>query len=66
MATVWWGCNYTAISLFNATGYYYLPAVPADRQVWQSVVDTAHTICFVVGGTVGGMTGQYWYLFLTR
>ncbi|CAF1657090.1 unnamed protein product, partial [Adineta ricciae] len=28
VATVWWNCNYTAISLFNKTGYYYLPAIP--------------------------------------
>jgi hypothetical protein len=50
----------------NKTGYYYLPAVPADKQTFQAFFDSIYTICFTVGGIIGGMTGQYWYLILTR
>jgi hypothetical protein len=50
----------------NKSGYYYLPEVPSSKQVLQDVIDAAHTICFVIGGAVGGLTGQYWYIFMTR
>ncbi|CAF1395690.1 unnamed protein product [Adineta ricciae] len=66
VATVWWGCNYTATSYFNKTGYYYLPRIPVDKQVVQSIIDSMHSICLVIGGTIGGLTGQYWYLLFTR
>ncbi|CAF1454243.1 unnamed protein product [Adineta ricciae] len=66
VATVWWDCNYTATSSFNKTGYYYLPRIPVDKQVVQSIVDSMHSICLVIGGTIGGLTGQYWYLLFTR
>jgi hypothetical protein len=66
VAQVWWGCDYHDVTLMNQTGYYYLPQVPSNRVVIQGVIDVAHSICFVLGGTIGGLTGQYWYLFLTR
>ncbi|CAF1206134.1 unnamed protein product [Adineta steineri] len=66
VARVWWDCDYTDVSLWNITGYYYLPPVPANRQISQHVIDAAHTICFVIGGAIGGLTGQYWYSYLTR
>ncbi len=50
----------------NKTGYYYLPEVPKNKQVLQNFIDAIHTICFTIGGTIGGFTGQYWYLFFTR
>jgi len=50
----------------NKTGYYYLPEVPSSERIMQSIIDSIHTICFVIGGAVGGLTGQYWYLILTR
>jgi hypothetical protein len=66
VAHVWWGCNYDDVSLMNKTGYYYLPEVPPGKLILQSLIDSIHTICFVVGGAVGGLTGQYWYQILTR
>ena len=50
----------------NRTGYYYLPEVPSDKLALQRLIDAIHTICFTVGGAIGGLTGQYWYSFLTR
>ncbi|CAF1448017.1 unnamed protein product [Adineta ricciae] len=41
-------------------------SIPADKQVLQSIIDAAHSICFVIGGTIGGLTGQYWYLLFTK
>lgn len=66
VARVWWGCNYRDVSSMNFSGYYYLPEVPTDRQVVQHLIDAIHTVCFTVGGTIGGLTGHYWYWFLTR
>ncbi len=63
---MWWDCNYNDVFLMNKTGYYYLPAVPSNKQVLQRFIDSIHTICFTVGGALGGMTGHYWYSFLTR
>ncbi|CAF1564393.1 unnamed protein product [Rotaria sp. Silwood1] len=66
VSRVWWNCNYHDVSLMNKTGYYYLPDVPINRQPIQQLIDAMHTVCFVIGGTIGGLTGQYWYIFLTR
>ncbi|CAF3400833.1 unnamed protein product [Rotaria socialis] len=66
VAGVWWNCNYDNVSHMNKTGYYYLPEVPTNREPIQRLIDAMHTICFVLGGTIGGFTGQYWYIFLTR
>ena len=66
VARIWWDCNYHDIALFNRTGYYYLPEVRHDKQSLQRLIDGIHTICFTIGGAIGGFTGQYWYSFLTR
>lgn len=66
IARVWWNCDYENTSRFNKTGYYYLPMIPIKEQAWQQFIDAIHTVCFVLGGTVGGMTAKYWYIYLTR
>ena len=66
MASVWWGCTYPNSSLTNTLDYYYLPQVPPNRRNIQDLLDAVHTICFVGGGAIGGLTGHYWYGFLTR
>jgi hypothetical protein len=66
VARVWWNCDYTDASSLNKTGYYYLPAVPSNKRITQSLIDAIHTICFVIGGAVGGLTGHCWYFILTR
>ena len=50
----------------NRTGYYYLPEVSSNKQILQKFIDSFHTICFTLGGAGGGLTGQYWYFFLSR
>ena len=66
VARVWWNCDYSNDSLKNITNYYYLPEVPINEQPLQRIIDGIHTISFVIGGTIGSWTGQYWYTFLTR
>ena len=66
IATVWSGCDYIHTASKNHNGYYYLPAVPASQHVIQNFLDSLHGIVFVIGAAVGGFTGQYWYLYLTR
>ncbi|CAF1255973.1 unnamed protein product [Adineta ricciae] len=66
IATVWSGCDYIHTASKNENGYYYLPAVPKSQRVTQNFLDSLHGIVFVIGAAVGGFTGQYWYLCLTR
>ncbi|UJR29332.1 hypothetical protein I4U23_010544 [Adineta vaga] len=66
IAHIWLGCDYVNTASKNRNGYYYLPSIPEKRRVAQNFIDSLHGIIFVIGAAVGGFTGQYWYLFLTR
>ncbi|CAF1101965.1 unnamed protein product [Adineta steineri] len=66
IARVWSGCDYINVLARNYTGYYYLPAMPANSYVAQNFIDSLHGILFVVGATIGSFTGQYWYKYFTR
>lgn len=52
--------------MINRFGYYFLPTIPQERRMIQDLFDSFPTICFVIGGAFGALTGQYWYRFLTR